>query len=70
MSKLYKTKFLPFSIFSYKIELVENEDILHGYFTGKKTWLKTHELFLKMYDRIKKIQSYKIFSKTCLLHWQ
>ena len=30
MLKLYKTKFLPFSIFSYKIELVQNEDILYG----------------------------------------
>ena len=41
MYKLYKTKFLPSSVFSFKIELMENEDILYGYYTGKKTDCKT-----------------------------
>ena len=50
---------------------MENEDILYGY-TGKKTDCKTRalislfrELFLKIYDKIKNIWSYKIFLKTC-----
>ena len=29
------------SVFSFKIELMENEDILYGYYTGKKTDCKT-----------------------------
>ena len=40
MNKLYKTKFLPSLLFSFKIEPMENEDILYGY-TGKKTYFKT-----------------------------
>ena len=31
--KLYKTKLLPPSLFSFKIELIENKDILPGYLT-------------------------------------
>ena len=29
------------SVFSFKIELMENEDILYGYYTGKETDCKT-----------------------------
>ena len=41
MYKLYKTKFLLSLIFSFKIELMENEDILFGYSNGKITDCKT-----------------------------
>ena len=29
------------SVFSFKTELMENEDILYGYYTGKETDCKT-----------------------------
>ena len=73
--KLYKTKLLPPSLFSFKIELIENKDILHGY-TDIKTDCKTQawcpffmSSFWKIYDWIKNIQSYKIFSKTCSMEF-
>ena len=57
---------------------MENEDIMYGY-TGIKTDCKTRawspsfifflQLFLKMYDRIKNIRSYKTFAKTSLCQY-
>ena len=62
--KLYKTKFLPSSLFSFKIELMENEDILYGY-TGKKTDCKTRAWspFWKCMIELKTFEAIKYFRR-------